>query len=98
MKRFAYLENVATLELNRVRCVGCGMCAHICPQQVFLIRERKSEIVERDACMECGACALNCPVDALQVDAGVGCASGIITEWWRERFPGKKGGAASGCC
>ena len=29
-----------------------------------------------DLCMECGACVLNCPVNALEVDAGVGCADG----------------------
>ncbi len=98
MRGYAYLKDVATLALNRERCTGCGVCAHVCPQQVFVIRDRKSKIVDRDACMECGACALNCPADALSVDAGVGCASGILTEWWRERFPRKRGGPASGCC
>jgi ferredoxin len=45
--------------------------------------------------MECGACALNCPVKALSVDAGVGCASGVINEWLQERKLGKLGGS---CC
>lgn len=98
MKGFAYLRNATTLALDRERCVGCGMCPGVCPHRVFEMRGKKAEIVERDACMECGACALNCPVDAISVDAGVGCASGILTEWWRETFPGKKGGPASGCC
>jgi len=31
--------------------------------------------------MECGACALNCPVKAIRVDAGVGCAGGLINQW-----------------
>ena len=86
MKGFAYLKNVSTLALNRGLCIGCGLCAHVCPHQVFVIHGGKAEIVARDACMECGACALNCPVDALFVDSGVGCASGILTEWWRSRF------------
>lgn len=98
MRGFAYLKDVTTLALDRERCIGCGMCPHVCPHQVFELRKKKAEIVDRDACMECGACALNCPVDAIAVDAGVGCASGIFNEWWMEKFPRKKGGPPPACC
>jgi ferredoxin len=54
-----------------------------------------AQIVDFDACMECGACALNCPVDAMRVEAGVGCAEGMINQWLREHGPGHSG---SGCC
>ena len=76
-----YLENVVTLELNTEKCIGCGMCAVVCPHGVFEIEERKARIVDRDACIECGACAGNCPVEALSVKAGGGCASAIINGW-----------------
>lgn len=95
MKEFRYLENVATLELHRERCTGCGRCVEVCPHQVFTLTGGKAEIVDRDACMECGACSLNCPADALTVDAGVGCASGLINEWLRDRRLRSGGG---GCC
>ncbi|MCM0080714.1 4Fe-4S binding protein [Geomonas sp. Red32] len=84
MKGFAYLKNVATLELNREKCVGCGRCLEVCPHQVFSLAARTAAIEKKDACMECGACAKNCPVGAIAVDAGVGCASGMINEWLRE--------------
>jgi ferredoxin len=96
MKRFAYLAGVTTLRLDRERCVGCGMCAHVCPHGVFAVEGGKAREAARDACMECGACALNCPVDAIAVEAGVGCASGIVAEWLRERR--WKGGGGAGCC
>lgn len=85
MKGFRYLENVATLELKPEGCVGCGRCAEVCPHQVFKLEGNRASIIDRDACMECGACARNCPVSVITVDAGVGCAAGLITEWLRER-------------
>jgi NAD-dependent dihydropyrimidine dehydrogenase PreA subunit len=57
----------------------------VCPQQVFALEEKRAHIAEFDTCMECGACAKNCLADAIRVDAGVGCASGLINEWLRER-------------
>lgn len=96
MKNFRYLKNVATLKLDTRACIGCGRCQEVCPHQVFELVEKKSVICDADSCMECGACALNCPVKAISVEAGVGCASGMINEWLREHNLGKSGGG--GCC
>ena len=95
MKGFRYLRDVTTLELSRQACIGCARCVEVCPHQVFIVTERKAVIADRDACMECGACARNCPVAALKVDAGVGCATGLINEWLRER---NLTGSGGGCC
>lgn len=97
MKGFRYLEGVATLEYDRKRCVGCGRCIEVCPHQVFEMEGRVARLIDLDACMECGACALNCPPEAISVDAGVGCASGMINEWLREKkVPGLSGGGSCG--
>ena len=89
------LENV-TLRLDTDVCVGCGRCAEVCPHAVFEVVGRKATLADRGACMECGACARNCPVDAISVEAGVGCASGLIN-----RALGRKGDcccAEDSCC
>lgn len=90
MGQLIYLRNVATLNLNAERCVGCQMCLSVCPQGVFGIVDGYARISDRDACMECGACARNCPTEAITVRAGVGCATAVINA-----AVGRKG---SSCC
>ena len=79
MEKFRYLKGVTTLELNPKTCVGCGTCELVCPHAVWQVSDKKARMVDRDGCMECGACAQNCPVEAISVNAGVGCAAAIIT-------------------
>lgn len=74
-----YLKNVATLTVEKEKCIGCGMCMEVCPHAVLAMNGHKQvQILDRDACMECGACALNCPTEALRVNSGVGCATAVI--------------------
>ncbi len=51
MKDMRYLDGVATLELDVAVCIGCGLCAAVCPHGVLLVEERKARIVDRDGCM-----------------------------------------------
>lgn len=77
MKHY-YLKNVVTLELDREKCTGCGVCTQVCPHEVLAMQDKKAAIVDRDRCMECGACTKNCAFSALTVDSGVGCAIAIL--------------------
>ncbi len=78
MSALRYIPDVVTLQHDPDKCVGCGKCVEVCPHAVFAVEKRKARIADRDACMECGACQRNCPANAVSVDAGVGCAAGII--------------------
>ena len=95
MNGYRYLRNVVTLELDRAACTGCGRCLEVCPHQVFELTEKRAAVSDLDACMECGACARNCHAGAIRVVAGVGCASGLINEWLRER---RIRGVGGECC
>ena len=76
-----YLKNVATLKVDKEKCIGCGKCTEVCPHKVFELKARKAEIIEIDACMECGGCAINCPSKAIEVKQGVGCVYAVIMGW-----------------
>lgn len=93
-----YLKNVVTLHLNEEECIGCGRCAQVCPHRVFEISERKAQIKDKDSCMECGACAMNCPVNAISVEANVGCAAAIIRSWFTGEEPSCDCSGGGDCC
>ena len=73
-----YLSKDLSLQFDSTLCIGCGLCAEVCPHGVFSISERKAQLTNREACIECGACSMNCPVQAIHVNRGVGCAEAII--------------------
>jgi ferredoxin len=96
METFRYLTGVTTLRLSETSCVGCGMCAVVCPHGIFSMSGKKTRIDDVDGCMECGACAKNCPADAISVTPGVGCASYIIQTWLKGKDAAACGN--SECC
>jgi NAD-dependent dihydropyrimidine dehydrogenase PreA subunit len=93
-----YLKNVSTLEYDAKNCGGCKKCTEVCPHGVFDIADKKAHIVDKDSCIECGACALNCPAEAINVNAGVGCAAAIIYGWFTGKEPTCCGFGESGGC
>ncbi len=94
-----YLSNVANLELSQERCTGCVMCIEVCPHDVFVMKNRKAVITDKDRCMECGACSANCAFGALTVDKGVGCASALINSMITGGEPTCDcSGGKSNCC
>lgn len=96
--KLKYLKNVATLKLDREKCVGCGMCANVCPHEVFAITNGKAEILDSNSCMECGACAKNCAFSAVTVHPGVGCAAAIIRGLLTGSEPSCDCSGGSDCC
>jgi len=99
-----YLRNVSTLTLEEEKCIGCGMCADVCPHQLLLMQAGKAVIKDKDMCMECGACAKNCPTFAIKVECGVGCAIAVLNGLFRKSSPDCESGSifkgrkGKGCC
>ena len=53
--------------IDKEKCNGCGVCADICPTDVFRTAGRKEipEIKYPEECWHCNACVLDCKQDAI---------------------------------
>jgi NAD-dependent dihydropyrimidine dehydrogenase PreA subunit len=56
--------------VDKGKCIGCGTCVSVCPQNVFEMKDGKSVVARPQDCVACSACVENCPVEAIKlVDA-----------------------------
>jgi NAD-dependent dihydropyrimidine dehydrogenase PreA subunit len=96
----AVTNELNTLKYDASLCVGCGMCAIVCPHGVFAVDDRApaAQLVRWEACMECGACQRNCPTDAIAVDSGVGCAAAMIAAALTGKEPACGPDTGESCC
>ncbi|MGB9703096.1 MAG: 4Fe-4S dicluster domain-containing protein [Candidatus Micrarchaeia archaeon] len=53
--------------IDSKKCIGCGTCVAVCPNQVFEMKNGKSVAVHSEKCVLCQACIMNCPVGAIKI-------------------------------
>jgi 4Fe-4S ferredoxin len=73
-----FLTRDYLIRLDKELCVGCGICAQICPKEAVI--ERPHSVVEGtlkkkptidfdiDSCILCGECVVLCPTNALKME------------------------------
>jgi len=56
------------LKVDQNKCVGCGMCAGLCPETFVMNADGKSEVVNNEVNDCVKNAAKNCPVAAITLD------------------------------
>ena len=58
--------NLLTYEIQPDRCVGCGMCAKVCPVDAISGEIKKVFEIDQSKCIKCGACFNTCKFNAIE--------------------------------
>lgn len=66
-------QHATNMFVKEKKCVGCGKCVSVCPEQAIEVKDKKAHI-DLDKCIGCGECLTVCPVKAIGMD-------------WSEDFP-----------
>ncbi len=61
------IEDVGIMvpEFNFEKCVKCGRCSQVCPEQAIVSIKDKNPLFIADRCIGCRACKIACPVGAI---------------------------------
>jgi adenylylsulfate reductase subunit B len=52
--------------ISRTKCKACGICADICPTNVFEMKKERAPMIKYpEECWHCNSCVLDCPESAI---------------------------------
>ncbi|MBN2455273.1 MAG: 4Fe-4S binding protein [Sedimentisphaerales bacterium] len=54
------------INVSKSKCVGCGLCVDVCPQEAISVSKGIAQI-EKDKCIECQSCFRECPQGAIML-------------------------------
>lgn len=54
-------------EVNENKCIGCGNCVKVCPEEAITMENKKS-IIDKNKCIGCGECMTVCPTRAIRLN------------------------------
>lgn len=58
-------KNLVHYTILPEKCIGCTICAKVCPVSCISGERKKVHIIDQSRCIKCGACYAKCPVSAI---------------------------------
>lgn len=55
------------LEVDEEKCIGCGDCVEVCPEDVYELQNGKAVQVNGDECFGCQGCVKVCEQGAITI-------------------------------
>lgn len=52
-------------------CIGCTVCARVCPVQAISGEKKSQHTINHDICIECGSCGRVCPTSSVIDPKGI---------------------------
>ena len=60
-------KKLVQYRINPARCVGCTMCARVCPANAIIGKVKEKHVIDAQKCVKCGQCYNTCKLHAIEL-------------------------------
>ena len=65
--RAGVCKSLMSYEIDPAKCIGCGACKRVCPQEAISGEKKMAHHIDNLKCIKCGACIEKCKFGAISI-------------------------------